>query len=274
MPTIYFTYVWDDNTSSDVDFIAQELVRAGLQIKLDQWNIRAGRRLWEQIESFIQEGKGADAWLFFATQNSLGSEACKKEVSFALGRAIDRRGEDFPVIALFPGSVDSSITPVRPGTPLQVSLADLEWKERIAAAAENRGRSSSRPQIEAFTLQLYQDASRGDHRLTIEVRPRAGTWSPFFAAIPLSERGRVQPHIMHGPRGRVPKEAALAGASESPSIDETWWVMYAQNEATPTHSYFIRCSERPTRVAFGVRSGRPQFIVGDLQLYPSQSLLS
>jgi len=53
MPTAWLTYAWEDNDRQDVDFIAQELVYFGVDIQLDRWNIRAGRRLWEQIAGLI-----------------------------------------------------------------------------------------------------------------------------------------------------------------------------------------------------------------------------
>jgi hypothetical protein len=271
MSTIWITYAWGDNTQCDVDFVAQELVGVGAQVKLDRWNIRTGRRLWEQIERFIQEETESDAWLIYATQNSLGSEACKEEFSYALDRTLDKRGNNFPVIAIFPGPVDNSLLPAGIRTRLNVSLTDLEWNERVKAAAEGRSPSLARPKLEPFTIQIYRDNSAVGHRLAIEVRPRAGKWSPFFAAVPLSEKDRVQPHIMHGPRGRVPQGGALFNTGEAPSSNNAWWVMFAQNEATPTQSYYIYCDELPSRLAFGVNNGRPQFIAGDLQLYAAQS---
>lgn len=271
MPTIWITYAWDDNTQCDVDFVAQELVRVGVQVKLDRWNIRAGRRLWEQIERFIQEETESDAWLIYATQNCLGSEACKEEFSYAFDRALNRRGNKFPIIAIFPGPVDDSLIPAGIRTRLSVSLTDLEWKEKVKAAAEGQSPSLARPQLEPFTIQICRDNSAVGHRLAIEVRPREGTWSPFFAAVPLSEKDRVQPHIKHGPRGRVPQGGELLITGEAPSSNNAWWVMFAQNEATPTQSYYIHCNELPSRLAFGVNGGRPQFIVDDLQLYASQS---
>ena len=271
MSTIWITYAWDDNTQCDVDFVAQELFRVGVQVKLDRWNIRADKRLWEQIERFIQEETESDAWLIYATQNSLGSEACKEEFSYALGRALNRRGNNFPIIAIFSGPVDNSLIPAGNRTRLCVSLTDLEWKERVKAAAEGRSPSLARLQLEPFTIQIHRDNSAVYHPLTIEVRPREGTWSPFFAAVPLSEKDRVQPHITHGPRGQVPQGGALLNTGEAPSSNDAWWVMFAQNEATPAQSYYIHCNELPSRLAFGVNGGRPQFIVGDLQLYASQS---
>ncbi|MGE5809769.1 MAG: toll/interleukin-1 receptor domain-containing protein [Nitrospirota bacterium] len=271
MPTIWITYAWDDNTQCDVDFVAQELVRVGVQVKLGNWKVRANGRLWEQIEHFIQEEKGSDAWLIYATQNSLGSEACKEEFSYALDLALDRRGNNFPIIALFPGPVDNSLISVGDRIRLNVSLTDLEWKERVKAVAEERVPFLARPQLEPFAIQVHRDRYTAGHWLAIEVRPREGTWSPFFAAIPLSEKDRVQPHIMYGPRGLVPEGGALSDTGEAPSSNDTWWVMYAQNEATPMQSYYIHCIELPSRLAFGVNGGRPQFTVADLPLYALQT---
>ena len=78
MATAWLSYAWNDNDSSDVDFAAQELIAAGLQIKLDRWDVQAGKRLWEQIEQLIQNPSLSDAWILYATQNSLGSEPCRR----------------------------------------------------------------------------------------------------------------------------------------------------------------------------------------------------
>ena len=39
MAMLWLTYAWADNKDNDVDFIAQELVQAGVSVKLDRWNI-------------------------------------------------------------------------------------------------------------------------------------------------------------------------------------------------------------------------------------------
>ncbi len=269
MSTVWITYAWDDNTQCDVDFVAQELVQIGVQVKLGRWNVRSGMRLWEQIGRFIDETE-SDAWLIYATQNSLGNAACKEEFSHALDRVFNRRGDDFPVIAMFPGPVDNSLIPAENRTLLYVSLTDLEWKDRVKAAAEGQS-PLARPQLEPFAIQIHRDNSTERNRLAIEVRPREGTWSPFFAAVPLSEKDRVQPYITHGPRGQVLQGGAPLNTGEASSGNNAWWVMFAQDEATPAQSYYIHCNELPSRLAFGINGGRPQFIVDDLQLYASQS---
>ena len=42
MATIWITYAWNDNENNDVDFVAQELGKKGVIVKLDRWEIRAG----------------------------------------------------------------------------------------------------------------------------------------------------------------------------------------------------------------------------------------
>src|SRR5947209_13631855 len=39
--------------SRDVEFVAQELTAAGLNVQIDRWNLEAGHRLWPQIETYI-----------------------------------------------------------------------------------------------------------------------------------------------------------------------------------------------------------------------------
>lgn len=261
MATIWLTYAWEDNAQGDVDYVAQELVAAGVHVKLDRWNLRAGKRLWEQIASFIQDPTECDAWVLCATQQSLGSEACKEEFAYALQRALATRGEAFPVIGILPAAVDNSLIPPGISTRLYVSTTDPDWKERIRAAAEGRTPAITRPSLAPYSLQLHRLDSQPDRAHVIEVRPRAGTWSPFFAAVPLAEKEKLKPSISHGPCGRVPNGVVLFSTGQGPSDDNNWWMMFAQNEATPTQSYFMHCSELPSQLAFGVHNGQPQYVV-------------
>jgi hypothetical protein len=247
MATLWITYAWADNNDKDVDFVAQELEAAGIAVKLDRWNITAGQRLWEQIDNFIGSPTECDAWMIYATANSLGSEPCKEEFAYALDRALNSRGQSFPVIALLPASVDQSLIPAGIRTRLYVSLRDLDWKERVVAATEGRQHIPMRPTVEPFHAQVHQPEFGG---FAIEVRPRAGSWAPTVLAVPHSEVARVQPNMMHGPAGRPPNGGALFGTGTNQQAE--WHVMYASNEATPTMSYFLLCKAMPTRLVFGV----------------------
>lgn len=260
--SIWLTYAWADNKDEDVAFVVQELINAGLNVKLDRWNLIAGRRLWEQIESFIQDPKKTDGWLIYATQASLGSEACKEEFAYALDRALQTRGGDFPVIAIFPTPVNTELIPAGIRTRLHVSLTDPDWKERIISTVDQRQPRIIKPDVTPYSLKIHEfsDDQRGN-RFAIEMRPRAGTWSPFIAAIPGDERESVSPRLRHGPAGHIPRTSVLHGSGESMSDDEKVWMINASNQATPTQSYYILCKKLPSTLIFGVNGGPPQYTV-------------
>lgn len=260
MPTIWITYAWADNEHGDVDFVAQELGRCGLTVKLDRWNIGAGRRLWEQIEAFITKKDQSDVWLLIATNNSLASEPCKEEFAYALDRALRSRGEAFPVIALFLTHTDPNLIPAGIRTRLHVSISDPDWKERIVAAAEARSPATSRPEVQPFHLRIHTNLP-GPKPLAIEVRPRAGVWAPFIAGVPLAEREVVDPFIMIGPRDVPTNTGMLMNTGSEPSADSAFWLMFAGNQSTPTESYYIWCKTLPSQLLFGVGGRAPQYRV-------------
>lgn len=258
--SVWITYAWDNNADGDVEFVAQELIRKGLDVKLDRWNLTAGKRLWEQIESYIQDPSKSDGWLLYATQNSLGSEACKEEFAYALDRALHTRGGEFPVIALFPTPVDRDLIPAGIKARLFVSLTDPDWKERVLAAVEKREPSIKKPKLEPYALTIHKlGVPSGAGRYAIEVRPRVGTWTPFIAGIPLNEKKHVSPQIFHGPARRVPASSVLVGYGEAVSDDKKLWLLFAANEATQTQSYYIMCRKLPSFLVFGVNGGQPQY---------------
>lgn len=259
MASLWITYAWADNRSGDIDFVAQELASAGLEVKLDRWNIKVGVRLWEQIAEFIQSPAQCDAWMLIATQTSLGSEPCREEYTYALDRALNSRGGAFPVIALFPATVDQALVPAGIRTRLHVSLRDPDWKERIVAAAENRDVNVQRPSVTPYHLTVHRQAPPSQGYL-IEVRPRAGSWSPFVAAVPLLEKDHSRLNITHAASGRPQTIgfSILFGAGEG--TNEEWAFCFAQNEATPTMSYYLSCANLPTKLLFGADGG-VQYIV-------------
>lgn len=252
MATIWLTYAWADNAHGDVDFIAQELERKGLTVKLDRWNIGAGQRLWDQIDNFIQSPSESDAWLMFATQASLGSQPCREEYAYALDRALGARSGAFPVMAVFQGQVDPKVLPAGLRTRLCVSLTDTDWAERIAASAEGRAHEASRAVVEPFHLTQH---ARADGGVDIEVRPRAGSWAPFTAAIPQAEQARVKMSLSRGGAGgNFRRAGVMIGVNWGTSDDGKWFFWESQEEATPTMSFYIHCEQLPTTLCFGVNN--------------------
>jgi hypothetical protein len=256
MSSIWLTYAWNDNTDGDVDFAAQELAAAGLTVKLDRCNIRAGRRLWEQIERFIQDDTECDAWLMYATGNSLGSEACREEYAYALDRALKSRSNSFPVIALFPDSVDEALIPAGIRARLYVSLTDPDWKERVIAAAEGRAPQVQRRPVPPFLLRVHNLVNNDpDQNYAIEVRPRAGAWAPFMFMVPIGEEDAIKPQLIHGPAGGLPATSMTGIEGEGTTKDGLWHYIKATNQATPTQSYYLLWADLPSVVAFGNGAG-------------------
>jgi hypothetical protein len=195
-----------------------------------------------------------------ATTNSLQSEPCKEEFAYALDRALKARGVQYPVIGLFIGPVDHALIPPAIKTRLFVSVTDPDWKERIVAAAEGRQHSLAKLKVEPYYLRIHA-GQPGDRPFAIEVRPRAGVWAPFLAAIPIDEKDQVDPWIMIGPRDIPTNSGMLVNTGAERSGDGKLWLMGAGNQATPTESYYIWCKTLPKVLIFGVSGRPPQYQV-------------
>lgn len=261
MPTVWLTYAWDDNKNKDVDYVAQELENIGIKVKLDRWNIKAGLRLWGQIEKFIQNKDECDVWVLYATQNSLGSEACKEELAYALDRALHSRGDIFPIIGLFPSTIDNSLIPAAIRIRLHISLTDTNWKERIKAAAEKREPEITRTSISPYYLHIHRNIDAQGDDCIIEVRPRAGTWSPIVVGIPIAEKDEINFHLAFGPTGQIPRISMNMMSGEG--IKGEWKFLRAENEVTPTHSCFIYLNKAPSKLLFGPSNGSVYVIPRD-----------
>ena len=256
MKSVWLTYAWEDNKEEEVDYIAGELNKIeNIRIKLDRWNLKAGRRLWEQIEYWICDPAKSDAWLFYATQNSLGSKNCREEYAYALDRALSKRGNDFPIIALVQGQVDTSLLPAGIRTRLYVSQNDPDWKERIASGIFGHEPDVQKKELTPYVLKIHEPII-SERPITIELRPKAGTWSPFLASIPVSEINKVNPALLFGPAGERPCIITLNGYNSGRSADGKWFTIGAQNEATSTQSYYFVCDNLPSILIFGKAKGQ------------------
>ena len=179
MSTLWLTYSWTDNVTKDVDFIAQEIESAGITVKLDRRNISAGKRLWEQIGDMISDPSACTSWAIFATQNSLSSEPSKEELYYALDRALSVRGGDFPLIGIFPSSIDRELIPPPIRTRLYVSLTDPDWKEMVRATTLGERPKIKHEEISPYELIVHkiipedysERAGLNDKNIVIEVRP-------------------------------------------------------------------------------------------------------
>ena len=191
----------------------------------------------------------------------MGSEPCKEEFAYALDRALTTRGSSYPVIALFPGPVEKALVPAGIRTRLYVSLTDPDWKERVIAAAEGRAPQIAAQEVDPYFIQIHPyDQEDGKFTKVIEVRPRAGTWSPVSIVIPIDEKERVGPEIWRGAAGRVPR-ASMMNKGEGTANNGQLFLLYAYDEITPTQSLFVFCKTLPSELCFGVYQGSPQYMV-------------
>ena len=264
MPSLWITYTWADNQEQDVDFLAQELGGADLTIKLDRWNLTAGRRLWDQIADFITNPAHSDGWAIYATQSSLGSEACREELAYALDRALGSRNDAYPVIALFPGPVDTTLLPASLRVRLCVSTTDPGWKERIVAAVERRPMTIGSDPLQPFVAQAIRPAPP-PYKHVLEFRPRAGGWNPFIFGVPVQEKELAGGTIRTGPPRRMPALDGLhISGGEGPSNNGEWWCWFGYQAATPTQSYYAFLREMPSKLMFGQEGndGRVYFMEG------------
>jgi len=260
---LWITYAWADNKTQDVDFIAQQLRVAGLDVRLDRWDIATGEPLWPQIERFIQDPKESDAWLFFTTTNSLGSKPCREEYAYALDRALSNRDRDYPIIALVSDTVDGDLLPAGLRVRIYVSLTDPDWIERVVAGAEKRPLNITSPIIKPY----YHKVHRISDGYAIEFRPRAGVWYPFVAGLPYSERDKLMPpEFMPGAPNHPPSfdSGAITWCDGdgvvTTSDDLQWWAITAHEQATPTKSYYLFVKELPSRVMFGPEDGTLRWV--------------
>lgn len=251
MPSLRITCAPADNEQQDVDFLAQELGRAGVTVKLDRWHLTAGRRLWDQIADFITNPAQSDGWAIYATQNSLGSEPCREELAYALDRALGSRTDAYPVIALFPGPVDTTLLPASLRVRLCVSTTDPDWKERIVAAVERRAVMIGSDPLQPFVARSIQPAPP-PYRYVLEFRPRAGAWNPFLFGVPVGERESVSMTIRSGPPGRIPPIAGVVMTRGGGITDDQQWIYeLGYDPATPINSYYAFLREMPSKLVFG-----------------------
>jgi hypothetical protein len=75
---LWLSYSWKDNVDEDVDFVAQEIEKRGVEVHQDRFVLVAGQRLWPQIEAAISDPQRSDAWAIFLTDNSLRSEPVRE----------------------------------------------------------------------------------------------------------------------------------------------------------------------------------------------------
>jgi hypothetical protein len=242
-PKLWLTYAWKDNEDAQVDHVYHELINAGLDVRLDRTQLTVGQRLWPQIDAGITDPEKSDGWAIYATKKSLESERCLEEIAYALDRALRKRETDFPIIGIFPESLDRELIPSAIATRLYVNLRDSEWTHQIAQALGDAKAKRSIPKPSPYFFQIHS-AAWGP---CVEIRPRSGRWHPFHVMVLPNEKDRIT-GFFTGPSGYPVNWGSISHGDCS----------YGEYEGSSTTnlvdsltSAYVSFSELPSRIVFG-----------------------
>lgn len=247
---LWLTYAWIDNEDRDIDFIVQELDKAGLDVRFDRRNLVPGRRLWSQIGGFITDPAECDAWGIILTSNSLASQACVEELSYALDRALEAKDGDFPIFGLM-HRINAQSLPPALKIRLNIPLENNNWVQQTMSAVERR--SPGLP-ITGLDEWLFKEHQTPDG-YALEIRPRFDRVSPFAVAVDIQEKksGNVTA-CYPGPADQVPQGATMFNSINSATTltdGTTAWCWGADNEANSATSYYLFYKKKPQRIWFG-----------------------
>ena len=251
MKKLWITYAWKDNEDQDLDYIVQELDGKDLEVKFDRKNLIPGQRLWDQIGDQITDPDQCDAWGILLTGNSLRSEPCIEELSYALDRALNTNGGQFPMFALMTDSITSKDLPPSLKVRLCIPLTNNDWINQVEAACYKRPTGFTPRNLSNFVITEHVT----DKGFCLEMRPRFDRISPVAVVVDLDEKlsGNVFDSML-GPAGIIPTGYAAFNRidSETTLTDGTRaWVWGANNETNLTSSYFLFYKSRPRRIWFG-----------------------
>jgi len=180
---LWITYSWVDNDEGDFDYLIQELKKADIPAIYDKIALVPGRKLWSQIAIKIAE-EPLSGWAYLITPQSLSSAACLEELSYALQRALEKQGEEFPLIGLL-HQVSIRDVPLALRIRLCVNLANPDWIEEIRAATLGQPPRTSPQEQSPLVVKIHKNYLKDPDAMAIEFRPRFGEltyWRIAFAA--------------------------------------------------------------------------------------------
>lgn len=245
---LWITYAWKDNEDKDIDFIVHELDKTDLAIKFDRRNLIPGQRLWTQIGGIITDPNECHAWALVLTHNSIQSQPCIEELSYALDRALSSKGGDFPLFALL-HNVSPSQMPPALKIRLCIPLENNNWVEQVRAAVKRTPTGFVPSDLDQFVINEHRTI--GGYAL--EIHPRFERISPFAVDYDEKASGNVT-DCFPGPAGQVPTGFVAHSRidCETNLTDGTRaWVWGGDNEANSTFSYFLFYKSTPKRIWFG-----------------------
>jgi len=179
---LWITYSWADNDEGDFDYLIQELEKAGISAIYDKIALVPGRRLWSQIAKRIAE-EPLSCWAYLITPQSLSSAPCQEELGYALQRALETRGEEFPLIGLL-HQVSIRDVPLALRIRLCINLANPDWVEEVRAATLGRPPRISPQEQSPLVVKIHKNYVGNPNATAVEFRPRFGELTYWRIAFP------------------------------------------------------------------------------------------
>lgn len=179
---LWITYAWSDNNEGDFDYLVEELKNNGILAIYDKISLIPGRKLWTQIADRIEKGTLA-AWAYLITPDSLSSPACQEELAYALQRALNTKGDEFPLIGLL-HKVSIRDVPLALRVRLCINLANPDWIEEVRAGVEGIPPKRAIPEQLPYIIKIHNRYLNQDNHCAIEIRPRFGEIAYWRLAFP------------------------------------------------------------------------------------------
>jgi hypothetical protein len=169
--SLWVTYAWVDNEEGNFDYLIQELNGFGISTSYDRVAIVPGQRLWTQIAEHIAD-PNTSGWAYLITPNSLASQPCLEELSYAINRMLTTKGGLFPLIGLVTPGVSFDDVPIALKVRLCVMLNSPNWKQQVRAAIDRRPPVLLNNPQTRFIYNIIDGFTGVSSITTIEIRPR------------------------------------------------------------------------------------------------------
>ncbi len=179
---LWITYAWADNDEGDFDYLRQELEKAGIAAIYDKRALVPGRRLWEQIADEIIK-KPLSGWAYLVTRHSLNSQACREELAYALQRALQTKGDEFPLIGLV-HEVGFDDVPPALRVRLCIDLKSHDWIEQVRAGVSGEPPQRATHEQSPYVITGHRDYGGNLNAVAVEIRPRFGELTYWRIAYP------------------------------------------------------------------------------------------
>jgi len=251
MKKLWITYAWKDNEDKDIDFIVKALDETDIELKFDKRNLIPGQRLWQQIGGHITDPNECESWGIVLTKNSVQSEGCIEELSYALDRALSTKGDVFPIFALL-HEISYRELPPALKIRLCIALENNDWVKQVISAV-NKTAPGFTPDKDLSNSILTEHKTNDG--FCLEIKPRFDRISPFSVVVDYNEKkSKNVTNCMPGPAGMIPSGGMMTmwHDQESTLTDGTHcWIWQGNNEANSTSSYYLFYKKCPKRIWFG-----------------------